>query len=283
LSGNDFTGRPSKTSEGGEKGTTSESVKAGTTSSSLTKSAQKILRMQKQPPAPTLFLGNLGFDVTDGTIQELFEAHANFGKSNTKGKGKDKDTNDSEEVVGAGIRKIRMGTFEDSGKCKGFVVLIAETLLSLTTTSSFAFVDFTSIEHATNALINPRNHRLNGRDLVVEYASADAVRRGGGGGPKNVKQDQPGKRERLQQYGKEKGANSLLKHDRHRFKGDRGGDTLVEESTIEPTITPRPLERQKRTRENHSHKKRARPGAALAQAPRQSAAIVPSEGRKIVF
>lgn len=49
---------------------------------------------------------------------------------------------------------------------------------------------------------------------------------------------------------------------------------------MEPTVT-RPLERQKRT--DHSHKKRARPGAALAQAPRQSAAILPSEGQKIVF
>lgn len=121
-------------SEGGEKGTMSESVKAGTTSSSLTKSAQKILRIQKQPPAPTLFLGNLGFDVTDDTIRELFEAHANFGKSNTKGKGKDKDTNDGEEVMGAGIRKIRMGTFEDSGKCKGFVVIVIKTSPSLTIT-----------------------------------------------------------------------------------------------------------------------------------------------------
>jgi hypothetical protein len=37
------------------------------------------------------------------------------------------------------------------------------------------------------ALVNPRNHRLNGRDLVVEYASPDAVRRGGG--PRNTQGD----------------------------------------------------------------------------------------------
>lgn len=116
----------------------------------------------------------------------------------------------------------------------------------------------------------------------MEYASADAVRRGGGGGPKNVKQDQHGKRGRVQQYGEEKGTNPSSKHDTHRPKGDREADTL-EESTVEPTVTPGPLERRKRTRDDHSHKKRAQPGAALAQAPRQSAAIVPSEGRKIVF
>ena len=212
--------------------------------------------------------------MTENTIRELFEAHGNFRKLNTKGKDKDKDTNDSEEGKGAGIRKIRMGTFEDSGKCKGSVLLTAKIILSLTITSRFAFVDFTSVEHATNALINPRNHRLNGRDLVVEYASADAVRRGGGnGGPKNAKQERQGKGERV-----ERKTSSSSKHDKPRSKPDQGD--VPEEISMEPTVT-RPLERQKRT--DHSHKKRARPGAALAQAPRQSAAILPSEGQKIVF
>ena len=141
--GNNFAGRPSKKSEDGEKGTVSESVNAaGTTPSNLTKSAQKILRIQKQPPAPTLFLGNLGFDVTEDSIRELFEAHGNFRKSNTKGKDKDKDTNDSEEGKGAGIRKIRMGTFEDSGKCKGSVLLTAKIILSLTITFKVRFRRF---------------------------------------------------------------------------------------------------------------------------------------------
>ena len=40
------------------------------------------------------------------------------------------------------------------------------------------FACFTSIEHATGALANPRNHRLDGCNLVVEHASHDAVRRG---------------------------------------------------------------------------------------------------------
>ena len=52
---------------------------------------------------------------------------------------------------------------------------------------SWAFVDFTSTEHATAALTNPRNHQLNGRKLVVEYASPEAVRRGGGGPPRKDK------------------------------------------------------------------------------------------------
>ncbi|KAI5985574.1 hypothetical protein EDC04DRAFT_3129610, partial [Pisolithus marmoratus] len=149
--GSDFTGRPAK-------GNDTHGTKSAQTGHS--KTAQKILRHQKQPPAPTLFLGNLGFEVTEDCIRELFESHRKFGHVNAKEKPEDNNVAECEGHE-TGIRKIRMGTFEDSGKCKGF-----------------AFVDFTSIEQATNALINPRNHRLKGRDLVVEYASPDAVRRG---------------------------------------------------------------------------------------------------------
>ncbi|KAG6330557.1 hypothetical protein ID866_8533 [Astraeus odoratus] len=260
--GNDFTGRPSKTSENNaNNGTLASSTTSGT-STGLTKTAQKILRMQKQSAAPTLFLGNLGFDVTEDTIRELFEAHAHFGKTDKKGKGRDtEDPKDSGQDVG--IRKIRMGTFEDSGKCKGF-----------------AFVDFTSVEYATNALVNPRNHRLNGRDLVVEYASAEAVRRGGGTS-KDSKQGHQCKMNRDQKPKEPKATRSPAKNGTREAEGDHRDDTKVE-ITTELIITPHP-ERRKRTVDDHSRQKRARPGAALAQAPRQSAAIVPSQGQKIVF
>ena len=43
----------------------------------------------------------------------------------------------------------------------------------------WAFVDFHLPEMCTRALLNVRNHMLDGRALVVEYASAEAVRRGG--------------------------------------------------------------------------------------------------------
>lgn len=43
----------------------------------------------------------------------------------------------------------------------------------------WAFVDFHLPEQCTRALLNVRNHTLDGRNLNVEYASADAVRRGG--------------------------------------------------------------------------------------------------------
>ena len=50
---------------------------------------------QKNPPCPTLFLGNLPFTATAEMIQAQFESLGH-------------------------IRKVRVATFEDSGKCKGY-------------------------------------------------------------------------------------------------------------------------------------------------------------------
>jgi RNA recognition motif-containing protein len=88
---------------------------------SLTKTQQKILRVQKQPPAPTLFLGNLGFDTTEDSIRELFQAHRHPQKAGKAIKVDDADVNaeDESSAKDVWIRKIRMGTFEDSGACKG--------------------------------------------------------------------------------------------------------------------------------------------------------------------
>lgn len=49
---------------------------------------------QKNPPCPTLFIGNLSFAATKESLQELFSWAGD-------------------------IRSVRLGTFEDSGKCKG--------------------------------------------------------------------------------------------------------------------------------------------------------------------
>ena len=147
CTGDDFTGRPAKAktepSEGPGGGQGEKSVRNATTAEgrNLSKTAQKILRAQKQPPAQTLFLGNLGFETTEGSIRELFEAHRHWGH---KDKGKEGDVkvekregNQGEGEVQGGdaakskdvwIRKIRMGTFEDSGACKGSVSNLASVL-----------------------------------------------------------------------------------------------------------------------------------------------------------
>jgi hypothetical protein len=85
-----------------------------------TKFAQKVLSSQKQPPAPTLFLGNLGFETTVDSIRHLLEAHRVKEKTNAASESADNDgANDP------WIRKIRMGTFEDSGLCKGSVLILS--------------------------------------------------------------------------------------------------------------------------------------------------------------
>lgn len=99
----------------------------------MSKTAQKILKSQKQPACPCLFLGNLGFEATNESVREMFERNAlsqdrwvqkDRGKKVT---GKDVDLDEDgpgdgeerKEEKGVGVRKVRLGTFEDSGNCKG--------------------------------------------------------------------------------------------------------------------------------------------------------------------
>jgi hypothetical protein len=86
------------------------------------KFAQKTLSAQKQPPAPTLFLGNLGFETTVESIRGLLEAHRTKEKEKEKSEAvvsSESLNNDGANANDPWIRKIRMGTFEDSGLCKG--------------------------------------------------------------------------------------------------------------------------------------------------------------------
>jgi hypothetical protein len=88
------------------------------------KFAQKVLSAQKQPPAPTLFLGNLGFETTVESIRGLLEAHHRAKeKKKSETVSLSESAHNDDDVDGAKdpwIRKIRMGTFEDSGLCKGY-------------------------------------------------------------------------------------------------------------------------------------------------------------------
>ncbi|CUA70250.1 hypothetical protein RSOLAG22IIIB_00602 [Rhizoctonia solani] len=162
--GDDFAGRPNiqKTEAAGDE----EEAKTSANKPMLntnSKTAQKILSAQKQPAAQTLFMGNLPFETKEDDIRQMIEGH-----------GLPSDLEAQAQKDGAAkkpggkpqrwLKKIRMGTFEDSGLCKGW-----------------AFLDFLNTPYATAVLVNPRNHHLNGRKLVLEYGSPDAVRRGGGG------------------------------------------------------------------------------------------------------
>ncbi|TFL05841.1 hypothetical protein BDV98DRAFT_542009 [Pterulicium gracile] len=231
-----------------------------------TKTAQKILKQQKQPPAPTLFLGNLGFNTTEESIKELLNAHRTKPRSAKVAEGEEAEAPDADANW---IRKVRMGTFEDSGLCKGF-----------------AFVDFSSIENSTSALVNSKNHKLDGRDLVVEYASADAVRRGASRALDGSKTDRPSfdskRRERQspRNIRKAKAAPAAT--------GETEEHASQEAPAVAESAPPREDGREfskhgKTARFAAGPKSRPRPGAALALAKRESAAIIPSKGSKITF
>ncbi|GAA6039113.1 hypothetical protein JCM8097_005332 [Rhodosporidiobolus ruineniae] len=320
----------------------------------LNRTARKILDRQKNPPGPTLFIGNLGFETTVDDIRDMFDRNQvraaewapkvkgkkgeKTGKRPEKGKGKareedgsdaeaegekevdmdrdddDSDSSDADEeekeagaeeggekakkrrekkdkdgkkepldfsqAKDAGIRKIRLGTFEDTGKCKGW-----------------CFVDFHLPAQATRALLNLRNHTLNGRKLNVEYASADAVRRGGlgsraagkaarvrrengggegegqeggdrrnGGGKRREREwDDGNVRDLAQSGGFQRDGPPHGRQDRRRGDGFGGGDE------------------RRPAKGGVADGKRAKPGAALANAQRASEAIVQSQGRKTTF
>jgi hypothetical protein len=120
--GDDFTGRPIPN--------VAPSIVAVASSSgnpSLSKFAQKVLRAQGQPAGPTLFMGNLGFEATADSVREMIEAHERTRDAKTKAKKKDFEGEDTtkdgiEENTKESpksLKKVRMGTFEDSGLCKG--------------------------------------------------------------------------------------------------------------------------------------------------------------------
>lgn len=170
-------------------------------------------------------------------------------------------------------------------------------------------MDFTSVENATACLIDPRNHRLDGRQLVVEYASAEAVRRGQ---PKERVPREKTKSEGGWKEGGWKDKGTERRDLRPRRDGERQprdkprtarafqGPVENEEPEPEAVADARPsfgggkwgqereanghgdADGRPRTRDT-GKKWRPKPGAALALAKRESTAIVPSEGKKIMF
>jgi hypothetical protein len=184
--------------------------------------------------------------------------------------------------------------------------------------SSWAFLDFTTVEESTSALLDIRNHHMDGRDVKLEYASPDATRRGEGKsqpgtGKTKVRE---GKKERLakkQALGGEEG--EAVEEDeepspKKRRRDDRGpsereerlkarskrmgkaGDEDEAEDSMEldqpeqeqGQRRPRPGPGEYKGREGKpKYKARTKPGAALALAKRENVAIVPSEGVKIKF
>ncbi|SPO31704.1 related to RNA-binding protein rnp24 [Ustilago trichophora] len=299
----------------------------------LTKTAQKILRAQKNPPSMTLFLGNLSFNTTEQGVRDLFDHSASkrnpvVKKTKKERKSKDKnvkskaeksssssdsdsdsdssssssssdsdsdlesdsdsdsDSDEEEkekktesqpkqtfihpshgEVVSssAGIRKVRLGTFEDAPtKCKGF-----------------GFLDFHTVEQATCSLLDPRNTFLDGRKIILQYASADATRRGAS---KQQKSAIASKRPNELRVGFQRNKPKRIQPHSESPPPIPGSFNPNAELPKKHKETKQErLERRQRDASNPSTQKRSRPGAALANAQRASTAVVQSTGTKISF
>lgn len=124
--------------------TAAGSTPSDTPTTGLSRFAQKVLKRQNQPPAPTLFIGNLGFEATADSIRAMIEAHERIREAKERGRkqnaklaaktrsNKEDDSDSSNEGESddrgedvdkpekeASLVKVRVGTFEDSGNCKG--------------------------------------------------------------------------------------------------------------------------------------------------------------------
>ncbi|KAI0244890.1 Nucleolar protein 13 [Massospora cicadina] len=115
----------------------------------LIKDAKNFVKDGKKPPAPkavpgeaqmvpmpSLYVGNLTFETTQN---DLHEAFSKYGE----------------------IRKVRISTFEDTGRCKGY-----------------AWIDFKKQDDATNALRSTQSLKIDDRLVKVVYASEEATLRG---------------------------------------------------------------------------------------------------------
>ncbi|KAF9911197.1 hypothetical protein EC991_004421 [Linnemannia zychae] len=193
---------------------------------------------QKHAISPTLFVGNLSFQTTREGLQKLFE--------------------DCGE-----IRKVRLATFEDSGKCKGF-----------------AYIDYMAPESATAALVDPKKHFLDGRKINLEYASAEATLKG------NPREFRKRKRE-------EEDAAAIA-------RGEVPPSQLEGGANYDPEAAAAAAEEEERRKHNAEQKakrqRRApgeapakklqghqRPGFALANAQRATTGIVEFKGNKVTF
>ncbi|EJU06372.1 hypothetical protein DACRYDRAFT_61073 [Dacryopinax primogenitus] len=281
--GNDYRGRPTAAQKAAEEEDPTSSKP------NMTKTAQKLLKSQKHPPCPTLFMGNLGFETTKETITEMLEGHHKTAHAPAKGVNDDEQETKGEQetkkedMLELGLRKVRLGTFEDSGMCKGW-----------------AFLDFHTTAQAQAVLINSRNHHLNGRKLVLEFASADALRRGGhpSAFPSHSKEQ-----EATHGTSKRIGAGKSPGYKKgKREQGHAGDESHVVEEDVPSAFpsaseeTEQPAKRQKIARERPAADmtrggkdrpvRRLKPGAALALAKQNVAktgAIVASQGKKITF
>lgn len=214
--------------------------------------------LSKNPPSRILFVGNLSFDTSEDNLEEHFRHCGD-------------------------IVRIRMATFEDSGKCKGF-----------------AFIDFKDEEGPTTALKSKLAKKLINRPLRLEYGEDRSKRNPG----QKIREE----RMKAGREGGEEGGDMMPFRAREREftraprereaprareswearekREAREAAAAAGAASISATAAAKPAFKPKK-RENDAQQlgnnKRLKSSIALATAQRASAAIVPSQGKKISF
>ncbi|KAI7852682.1 hypothetical protein BDC45DRAFT_537239 [Circinella umbellata] len=199
----------------------------------------KEVKKQKNPPCATLFVGNLRFDCTKEKLREAFNE------------------------CGGQIMNVRLGTFEDSGKCKGF-----------------GYVDYETVEDATLAIRASNKHIIDGQKIRVEFGSEQAYKRGRPWLQRDAARDAAKKEARANNYNNNDGEQQ---QQQEQYNNEQYNN---EQSYERP-------EREYRRREKREKKpfsggssssdKRVAPGLALSQAQRQKPTVQAFKGTKITF
>ena len=199
-----------------------------------------------KPLSKRIFVGNLGFNTTQETLQDHFACCGE-------------------------ILDVHVATFEDTGKCKGYAwIEFSELKAAEAAVKGWVhFEDKDSLgnedEEIAEALADqpkpnikhkPRKwwvNKLGGRLLRMEFAEAKDVR-----------------------YKKRYGKDGSVR------KGDVVADPVPES---EPTAQPvnEVIDRKAENAQRRIDARTIQPGAALSAAPRASSSIVASQGRKITF
>lgn len=199
-----------------------------------------------RPPSKRIFVGNLGFDTTQQTLQDHFACCGE-------------------------ILDVYVATFEDTGKCKGYAwIEFSELKAGEAAVRGWVhFEDKDSLgnedEEIAAALADqpkskmkhkPRKwwvNKLGGRPLRMEFAEGKDVR-----------------------YKKRYGKDGSVR------KGDVVADP-VPESEPEAQPIDKVIDKKAEKAKRRIDARKIQPGAALASAPRASSSIVASQGTKITF
>ncbi|SCU93055.1 LAFA_0F14444g1_1 [Lachancea sp. 'fantastica'] len=177
-----------------------------------------LISRSKNPPSRVLFVGNLSFDTTEELLKKHFQ-HCG-------------------EIV-----KVRMATFQDTGKCKGF-----------------AFLDFKNEEGPTAALKDKSCRKIAGRPLRMEFGEDRSKRQ--------VKRRDPTIEPSLREKAPPSTTTAAV--------AAASAPPIRERKPAKPA----PKSRQSNYKDSNN---RTKSSIALAGAQRASAAIVPSRGKKTTF